>query len=64
MSIFDEIRNLEKTEGKELISQLTDTPAPVIRDYGCGAGDHSIAAAYADIEEGCKGLFEKLMDQI
>ena len=47
MSIIDGIRNWEKTEGKELISQLADVPEPVILDYGCGAGDYSIAAAYA-----------------
>jgi len=67
MSIFDEIRNWEKTEGKELISQLTDSPDPVILDYGCGAGDHSIAAAYA-FDQKCRiyavDIKKQMLDQL
>ena len=67
MSIFDEIRNWEKTEGKELISQLIDTHDPFILDYGCGAGDYSIAAAYA-FDQKCSifavDIKKQILDQV
>ena len=53
MSIFDEVNSWQKTEGAELFSTILNVDAPVILDYGCGAGTYSFAAAYA-FDQRCK----------